>query len=114
METLSPRHCKRRRYPEKFKREAVVLLVKSGKPAAEVAILLGVDRSNLQKWKKQFSPLIELRSPGNPAPSCGSPELCFMQEEIASLKQTVYHLQAIMRKAFLNLYKEETESAHSH
>jgi len=115
MDSITPNnHNKRRqRYSEKFKRQAVTLLIKSGKPAGEVAILLGIGRSNLQKWKKKFSPFIALHPSGDPAASCGSPELCFMQEEIASLKQTVYQLQAIMRKAFVNLYREGTEPSRS-
>jgi transposase-like protein len=112
-DSIPKKRNKRRRYSEKFKRQSVALLAESGKPAGEVATSLGIDRSNLQKWKKQFSPDIELRSPGFPADSFGSHELRFMQEEIFSLKQMVNQLQAIMRKAFINLYQEDTEPSHS-
>ena len=44
----------RRKYPDSFKQQAVAMLIKSGKPVSEVAVLIGVERSILQKWKKRY------------------------------------------------------------
>jgi transposase len=107
MDVDIPQPGKRRRYSEKFKEQAVALLLKSGKPAAEVAVLLGVDRTNLQKWKKQFQHRIEARSPEFSSGSSGSQDLRGLQKEIDSLKEMIGHLQTIMKKSFTNIYREE-------
>jgi len=107
MDVDIPQRGKRRRFPEKFKEQAVALLLESGKPAAEVAVLLGVDRTNLQKWKKRFQQRIEARSSEFPSGSSGSQDLRGMQKEIDSLKEMIGHLQTIMKKSFMNIYREE-------
>jgi transposase len=43
----------RKSYPEEFKREAVELLVTSGRPLAQVARELGVSTESLRLWRKQ-------------------------------------------------------------
>lgn len=45
---------RRKKYSEEFRREAVNLLVSSGKPIAEVASELGIELYNLSRWKNQF------------------------------------------------------------
>ena len=45
---------KRKRYSEDFKREAVNLLLSSGKSVTEIARELGIELYNLARWKSQF------------------------------------------------------------
>lgn len=45
---------RRRRYDQKFKDEAVQLLMSSGKTIKEVAENLGVERSCLGNWRKEY------------------------------------------------------------
>ena len=44
---------KRRRFTAEFKAEAVRLLVKSGRPLAQIARELGIDQQVLRNWKRQ-------------------------------------------------------------
>ena len=45
---------KRRKYDEKFKEEAVHLLISSGKAVHEVAASLGIERSCLGRWRQEY------------------------------------------------------------
>ncbi len=45
---------RRKKYTEEFRREAVNLLISSGKSIAEVASELGIELYNLSRWKNQF------------------------------------------------------------
>jgi transposase len=45
---------KYKRYNAEFKREAVRLLESGDKPAAEVAIELGIRRTQLYKWQREL------------------------------------------------------------
>lgn len=45
---------KRKKFTEEFRREAVNLLISSGKSIAEVASELGIELYNLSRWKNQF------------------------------------------------------------
>ncbi len=45
---------KRRKYTDDFKREAVNLLISSGKGIAEIASDLGIPLYNLSRWKNKF------------------------------------------------------------
>jgi len=52
----------RRHFDEQFKTDAVKLLRESGRPVAQVAKELGIDRSELKRWQKQLevpSPLAQ-------------------------------------------------------
>ncbi len=46
----------KRRHDEAFKKAAVELLVKSGKPPKQIAQELGVSVWNLRDWKKRYLP----------------------------------------------------------
>jgi len=48
------RDDKRQVYDEAFRREAVRILATSGRTVLEVAEDLGIGRSTLTKWKRQF------------------------------------------------------------
>ncbi len=41
-------------YTKEFKQEAVRMMEESGRPAAEIAMELGIRRSQLYKWKEQL------------------------------------------------------------
>ena len=41
-------------YPEQFRREAVVLVRRSGRPVREIAKDLGVTEQSLRTWVKQY------------------------------------------------------------
>ena len=45
---------KRERFTPEFKREAVRLLEAGDKPAAEIALELGIRRNKLYKWQQQL------------------------------------------------------------
>ena len=45
---------KRQAYDEEFKREAVRILITSGRTVVDVADDLGIGRSSLTKWKSNF------------------------------------------------------------
>lgn len=44
------------RYSEEFKKEAVELLLSSGKTTEEIATNLGVSKASLAIWKRSFAP----------------------------------------------------------
>lgn len=44
----------RRRYDEPFKRQVVQRFIKSGASVSSFAASIGIDRTNLQKWKKIY------------------------------------------------------------
>src|SRR5712675_1762945 len=57
MGLLSPRRCRmgmRQRFSKEFKLEAVRLLERGEKPAAQLALELGVARNQLYKWQAQL------------------------------------------------------------
>jgi transposase len=59
----------RKSYPKAFKLEAVRLLNEADKPAAEIALELGIRRNQLYKWRDQ------LNTTGDVASSkCGRPK----------------------------------------
>jgi transposase-like protein len=91
---------KRRHYDDAFKREAVSLLVKSGKPAMTVARSIGVDRSNLQKWKAKFGREFVREGVTSVDAVIGTDEFLSLRKEFDSMKETVEHLRAIVRKHF--------------
>jgi len=55
----------RKRYTKEFKLEAVRLLESGDKPAAELAVQLGVRRNQLYKWQEQLAKHEEAAFPGH-------------------------------------------------
>ena len=43
-------------YDEEFKKQAVQLLIRSGRPLAQIARELGIDPRMLRDWKKRLQP----------------------------------------------------------
>jgi transposase len=94
----------RHRYDEAFKRHAVQMLIESGKPVTTMALSMGVDRSNLQKWKKKFGYEFISVAKGPSGKSVGINEFISLKKEIASIKDTVQQLRSIMQTSFERKY----------
>jgi transposase len=91
---------KRRRYSEEFKREAVKTLLESGKPVTAVAAALGIEQSNLHKWKKIFGPTL-ITQAQNIAAAISSPgqaDVDALRRELAKVRETVDQLRNVVNK----------------
>jgi transposase len=88
-QTKQPRVKKARRHYEQFKVDAVRLLTESGGPLAEVARELGIGRSELKRWQKQWarsaSPSVAF--PGNGKAWVENKELEDLRKELARVKE---------------------------
>jgi len=73
---------RRRKHSEDFKRDAVALSYNSEKSMAEIARDLGIHRSVLVRWRKEFEELGERAFPGN-----GLRKLSPLEEENLKLKR---------------------------
>ncbi len=78
---------KRQRFTAEFKREAVRLLQKAGKPAAVVARELGIARNRLYKWAQDAEKKGEQAFRGSGRPKASQDELAVLQRENARLKE---------------------------
>ena len=88
----------RKKYTKEFKLEAVSMVVKQGRSAAEVARSLGVNASLLHSWKRKFLEDGELSFPGNGNRQIGSEleeENRRLRKELANVKQD----KEILKKA---------------
>src|SRR5271157_3446902 len=96
---------KRNHYDDKFKRDAVKALLKSGKPVIEMALILGVEQSILHRWKKKFGPELA-DTPQSPASqSIELDEIHTLKIEIAAIKASMKHLCNIFRKCIGERYQ---------
>lgn len=87
---------KRTRYTPEFKREAVRLLEGGDKPAAEVAVELGIRRNQLYKWQHQ------LRKAGDAAFAGSGRKKADQEAEIVRLRRENERLKEerdILKKA---------------
>lgn len=95
----------RKRYTKEFKLEAVRLLERSGRPAAEVARELGVRRNQLYKWKQVLEDRGEaaaFRGPGRNAAAEQRSEAAALRRRVAQLEEE----NAILKKAAAYFAKE--------
>lgn len=78
----------RQRFSKEFKLEAVRLLDLGRKPAAQLALELGVRRNQLYKWKEQLSGKGEaaFRGPGR-HPADQSDEVARLKRELAKVTE---------------------------
>jgi transposase len=72
---------KRRSYTEEFKRDAVKLSINSNKTVQEIADDLGINYSNLTRWRKEYRDSGEHAFPGN-----GKQKLTPEQQKIKELE----------------------------
>lgn len=97
--------CKqtRRRYDDSFKQDAVRILLSSGRPVTAVAEELGIEQSNLHKWNKRFG--TDIKSDLASKTETSSPdELKSLKEEVASMRDTLDTLRAIVLKLLNQKY----------
>jgi transposase len=94
---------KRKTYTREFKLEAVRLLERGDRPAAEIARELGIKRNQLYKWQEQHDARGEAAFPGHGRPVNDK------DAEIARLKQELERVQEerdILKKAAQYFAKE--------
>src|SRR5437868_842630 len=94
----------RKPYQEGFKKQAVELLISSGKPCEQLARELGCSGYSLHLWKKQY--LASVTPATVDGQRMSAPE---MEREIRALRQQVHPLErqrSILKKA-LSLPGEE-------
>lgn len=77
----------RKRYTKEFKQEAVRLLEKGDKPAADLARELGVQRNQLYKWQEQVQANGAGAFPGHGRRAPAEAELARLQRENERLKE---------------------------
>jgi transposase len=97
----------RRRYNDAFKRQAVQMLIESGKPVTTVAQTMGIDRTNLQKWKRLYSHEFVTKPVASSGNTIHIDELSSLKKEFESMKETVDRLRTIVKKTLTNKYSEE-------
>jgi len=85
--------AERRSYTEEFKREAVRLMERSGKPISQIARDLGVNDNNLYRWRGLY---------GRQRPMATNGSLAEMEAELKRLRREVEVLRQerdILKKA---------------
>ena len=91
-------------FTKEFKVEAIGLLEKSGRPAAEIARELGIRRNQLYKWQQQLRNRAAGAFPGRgPHPETAD-ELTRLRREVAQLKEE----RDILKKAMAFFAKESS------
>lgn len=94
---------KRKRFTKEFKLEAVRLLTKGDRSAAELARELGVNRNQLYKWQEEVAGRGEAAFPGQGRPVSDK------DAEIARLKRELERVteeRDILKKAAVYFAKE--------
>jgi len=93
---------KRQTYGKEFKQEAVRLLETTDKPAADLAMELGVRRNQLYKWQEQLRTKGEAAFPGKGRRSEKEDEIARLKRELERVKEE----RDILKKAALYFAKE--------
>ncbi len=94
----------RKKYDPEFKRETLRQLAQSGQPTSVFAKSVGVDRSNLQKWKKLFGDGAEIDDGPKSGAAIDISEFESLKQELQTVKETVFHLRNIVKRSFQNKY----------
>jgi len=82
-----PMARKRRQYSREFKLEAVKMVVEQDRTVKDVAEGLGIDRSLLQGWKKQFLEDGSVAFPGHGRLKPDAEELRALHKELSRVRQ---------------------------
>lgn len=78
----------RRHFDQQFKVDAVRLISESGRPIAEIAKELGVNRSQLDSWKRQLGKKPpHIAFPGNGNLSADKKEMDDLRKELARTRE---------------------------
>ena len=94
---------KRKRFTKEFKREAIQLLEKGNKSAADLARELGIQRNQLYKWKDELSARGSNAFPGGGRPvSDKDAEIERLKRELELMNEE----RDILKKAALYFAKE--------
>jgi transposase len=94
---------KRKQFTSEFKREAVRLMERSGKPSSAVARELGVRRNQLYKWKEQLDKRGTKAFPGAGRQRGGkADEVTRLRRELEKVKEE----RDILKKAAAYFAKE--------
>jgi transposase-like protein len=90
---------KRKLYDEDFKRNAVKILLESGKPVTSVADDIGVNQSMLHKWKNKYAAYMDNDAePGK--------DVLSLRREIAVIKENVSQLRSAVEKLLEKKYAD--------
>ena len=85
----------KRRYSVEFKKEAVRLMVIEGRPTAELAEELGIQRNLLYRWKSEHIDRLEAEAkPGQPSPR----DLAAENEELRKKLRKAERMNEILKK----------------
>lgn len=95
---------KRKTFSKEFKLEAVRLLETSGKPAADIARELGVQRNQLYKWQEQLRAKGDDAFPGKGYRTEKDDEIARLKRELERVKEE----RDILKKA-AQYFARETE-----
>ena len=96
---------KRRKFSPEFKREAVRLLEHADKPAAEIALDLGIRRNQLYKWRDEVNAKGETAFQGaGRKPLDQESEISRLRRELAVVKEE----RDILKKAAQYFAREST------
>jgi transposase len=90
---------KRRHYSEEFKRESVRMIFESNKPTATIAESIGIDQSNLHKWKKKYAHEFVQKLDAIEDGFIKLSEYELLKQEIASIKETIEVLRNVIKKS---------------
>ena len=90
-------------YPKEFKLEALRLMEESGRKTSEIAMQLGIKRSQLYKWKEQMNTSGDVSSSKKGRPKKED------QSELSKVKQELKRVQEeneILKKAAVFFAKQ--------
>lgn len=93
---------KRKGFSSEFKREAVRLLDRGQKPAADLARELGIRRNQLYKWKEQLMEHGGEAFPGRGRRAASADEVARLRRELERIKEE----RDILKKAAAYFAKE--------
>jgi len=94
----------RRKHRAEFKRDAVRLTHEPGRTVGEVATSLGLDRSQLQRWKWEIDAHGASAFPGNGCAKASDEEVLQLRKDLARARQE----RDILKKALAYFAKERS------
>lgn len=103
----------RKKYDTQFKEDAVQLLISSGRKACEVAAELGIERSNLGRWRHEY-----LHRLDGATVASGTTEMkpSEMEKEIRNLRKELNYVKEqrdILKKAISIFSRDGSNSMNS-
>lgn len=96
-------------YSDEFIKNAMLVLVKSGKPVGAIAAELGISRSVLYKWKKKYNVMSLRRSFGINQLSIEAEIIISLKKEIVVLKQDIEVLRNVLLKTIKHKHEFSKE-----